>query len=455
MATTAEVRRDAGNAPVSVKAAYEKLKPGPGMAPSEVASHQRRRIIRALIDLVAERGYAKASVRGLTRQAGISTRTFYERFEDKEDCFLQAYDGIVSSAARRFVVAQSEGGDGYERLRSLLRAFARELEQNPQAARLALIEINALGAKGIKRARQAEAMLEVLIADCLGGANGHQPPAFLPKAISAGAIGTARARLMGYQEDDLDQLGDRLTDWSLSLFATELDPESLFKRTPSISNDDDSVPMSGPPIESSRQPDDEQDLILTAATRLANGPESGEFTINDVCQASGLPRRAFRAHFDGVDDCLASVVERRLQRTFAETQNFQANYLCTQITSDPLLVRLCLEESPTTDLTRVRCRAAFVNAMAWLMKEMTSVSAETADIAVEASAASILAILRQRIADHGPLPTLVSQIALILSLLSTGDSRVIENKKRGKLDWKPPECEAPLAWEARVMPPSR
>ena len=71
------------------EALYGKLRPGPGRSPSDVAAHQRMRIHGAMVEIAGEQGYEAVTVRGLTRTAGVSSRTFYERFEGKEECFLE------------------------------------------------------------------------------------------------------------------------------------------------------------------------------------------------------------------------------------------------------------------------------------------------------------------------------------------------------------------------------
>src|SRR3954470_7596658 len=58
----------------------------------ELRASQRGRLICAIADSVAAKGYAATSVADVLALAGVSRRTFYEHFEDKEACFLAAYD---------------------------------------------------------------------------------------------------------------------------------------------------------------------------------------------------------------------------------------------------------------------------------------------------------------------------------------------------------------------------
>ena len=57
-----------------------------------VAQSQRERMLEAMIRVVAKKGYAATTIADVTKAAGVSRTTFYELFEDKEACFLAAYD---------------------------------------------------------------------------------------------------------------------------------------------------------------------------------------------------------------------------------------------------------------------------------------------------------------------------------------------------------------------------
>ena len=77
-----------------------------------IARSQRERLLEAAVRVVAEKGYAATTVANLTREAGISRTTFYAMFDDKEDCFLAAYDGIADALVRR-ISAAYEAEEGW------------------------------------------------------------------------------------------------------------------------------------------------------------------------------------------------------------------------------------------------------------------------------------------------------------------------------------------------------
>jgi AcrR family transcriptional regulator len=85
---------------------------------TELRASQRGRLICAITDAVAERGYAATSVADVTERAGVSRKAFYEHFEDKEACFLAAYD----TGAKAIFEAMADSASGLEDWRELLDA---------------------------------------------------------------------------------------------------------------------------------------------------------------------------------------------------------------------------------------------------------------------------------------------------------------------------------------------
>jgi AcrR family transcriptional regulator len=125
------------------------------LPPEVIARSQRERLLEAAVRVVAAKGYGATTVADLTRGAGISRTTFYELFEDKEACFLAAYDGAVDALVRR-VGAAYEAEEGWpRRARAGLAALLEALASEPDVARLALIDVGAAGPAAQRRYRAA------------------------------------------------------------------------------------------------------------------------------------------------------------------------------------------------------------------------------------------------------------------------------------------------------------
>lgn len=106
--------------------------------------------------VVAAVGYEETSVERVLVQAGVSRRTFYELFDDREDCFLAAYDEGMRRAFRVVMEAYLECETPERRIEAALEAYLRFCAEEPHLARMCVVEVFAAGPKA--RERRAETM---------------------------------------------------------------------------------------------------------------------------------------------------------------------------------------------------------------------------------------------------------------------------------------------------------
>jgi AcrR family transcriptional regulator len=124
--------------------------------PAEViARSQRERLLEAAVRVVAEKGYGRTTVADLTREAGISRTTFYAMYEDKEACFLAAYDNLADALVKRIASAYEGEEPWPERARAGLSVLLEALAEEPALARLALVDVGAAGPAAQRRYRAA------------------------------------------------------------------------------------------------------------------------------------------------------------------------------------------------------------------------------------------------------------------------------------------------------------
>lgn len=126
-----------------------RLPPGSHGIPADVvARNQRERLIAAMAEVCAERGYAGASVAEVSKRAGVSSLTFYKQFADKEDCMLSAHRQLSGRLLEEIDrVAEEKGTGARAAIRTALALFAAD----PPSARLLAVEILAAGPEGSKR----------------------------------------------------------------------------------------------------------------------------------------------------------------------------------------------------------------------------------------------------------------------------------------------------------------
>lgn len=163
---------------------------GPQALPrSEVAAHQRERLFEAMIKTVDERGFVATTISDLVEHAGVSRRTFYEHFENKEQCLLQTYDSIVDRLTQRLAAVDASAGDRMQRVEGLLKALFDAAVARPDAARLVCVELAAAGPPGIERWAQGSERLARFIGEVF--AQGEEGGT-IPEPVARAIVGALR-----------------------------------------------------------------------------------------------------------------------------------------------------------------------------------------------------------------------------------------------------------------------
>src|SRR5438067_2891348 len=124
-----------------------------GLTREAVVASQRGRLIDAMAQVVAEKGYAATTVADVVERAGVSRRTFYEQFADKEVCFLAAYDvGLAAVLSRIQEAVEAGPAAGWrEQARAGVGAFLTLLAAEPAFARALQVEILTAGPAALER----------------------------------------------------------------------------------------------------------------------------------------------------------------------------------------------------------------------------------------------------------------------------------------------------------------
>jgi len=156
------------------------------LPPEVISRSQRERLLEAAVRVVAAKGYGAVTIGDLTAEAGVSRTTFYELFEDKEACFLAAYDNAVETLVRRTVAAYESEQSWPDRAAAGLAALLEALAAEPALARLSLVDIGSAGPAAQRRYRTAVQRLTPLFEEGRDFAPGGRG---LPANTSRMAIG--------------------------------------------------------------------------------------------------------------------------------------------------------------------------------------------------------------------------------------------------------------------------
>jgi AcrR family transcriptional regulator len=214
------------------QAAPRPLPRGPhNLTRDDVLSSQRQRMIDAVAAVVARKGYPATTVGDVVAGAGVSRKTFYEHFSDKEECFLAAFDSGVDALLDAIVSAEPAHPGRLARMQARVRAYLETLADNPDFARTFLIEVMAAGPRALDRRAQVHERFQHLLRDLYEQTRREYPelPA-VPEPIWVAAVGALNELVSQYvrqgQTAQLPELEDTLVYIQSALFTGPRTPDS-------------------------------------------------------------------------------------------------------------------------------------------------------------------------------------------------------------------------------------
>jgi AcrR family transcriptional regulator len=157
-----------------------------GLSREQVVQSQRGRMLEALAEAVAEKGYAKTSVADVLARAGVSRETFYEQFSSKEDCFLETFD-LAGEILLGRLTGMPAPGSATERFDRLLGAYLDALASEPAYARVYLVDAHAAGPEALRRRVALQARFTDALAELF---DVHEPHERLACELLVAAIGS-------------------------------------------------------------------------------------------------------------------------------------------------------------------------------------------------------------------------------------------------------------------------
>jgi AcrR family transcriptional regulator len=115
------------------------------------AADQRRRILEATADLVAEHGYQGATVETIVRGAKVGYATFYKNFEDKQQAYLELLDAAYGVTFHRVQRAYDREQEWPDQVAAGLGALFEQIAAHPNIGRACLVEVLTAGPEAIAR----------------------------------------------------------------------------------------------------------------------------------------------------------------------------------------------------------------------------------------------------------------------------------------------------------------
>jgi AcrR family transcriptional regulator len=292
---------------------YKRLPHGPHrLDRDEVIANQRTRIHGAMIEAVARHGYEETSVKEVIALAGVSRRSFYEQFANKQECFLATFDLIARRELQR-VRRAYRGSDGAleQRTRASVEGFTQLLVEDRKASVLVVLEAQTAGVAGVLRLLRGtgacEHMLSQSFAQTPGGVSLPMP---ILRAITGGLHGAAAAFLREQPDACEVDVTEELLNWILQ-FQTPAAERMAERMATTLSMRLREIALTygngrGGAEGGSR---DERERVLQAVLRLATREDYRVMSAPQIADEANVSIDAFCGLFDGKDECFLTALD--------------------------------------------------------------------------------------------------------------------------------------------------
>ena len=174
-----------------------------GQSASERRAERRQRLIQAAVEVYGGVGFKNASVRLICRTAGLTERYFYEAFPSSEALLVAACDSVnedLMAAVRR---ASESANSPDEAPSRMVAEFFRFLGDNPEKARLFLVEVRGIGPEVDKVIARWRGHFDDLLLETLGAQHEDR---FLARGIIGGLGHIALAWTEEHRSTPMDQV---------------------------------------------------------------------------------------------------------------------------------------------------------------------------------------------------------------------------------------------------------
>jgi AcrR family transcriptional regulator len=321
--------RSGGKAPT--RARTRSRAPAGSVAREQTQLQQRLRLAVAMIEAIDANGYRETRVADVISGAGVSRKTFYENFDNKQDCLLWTFDVITAELARRVEQAFRETDGWRERIEAAIGALFGSAIENPGALRLSLLEVATLGPPGIERRRRATLRYERFLHDALSLAPDDGTIADnVLRAIVGGFNRVLHWRVPDDDAGELLALIPDLTHWAASYYpsppAILAEPKRLSRgQREALALDGGRAPgtLAPHPLLGGRRglPRGDQNAsrafvmhnqrarILDAVADLVASDSYGALKVEDIAERAAVSLVAFYEHYVDKEDALLVVYE--------------------------------------------------------------------------------------------------------------------------------------------------
>ena len=177
--------------------------------PRDSPANERSRVLQGVLRCVAVNGYDGLTVDGIMREARVSEQTFFEHFKNGEQCFKEALADRQRVALACLTETPQAPEDWTSALRGNLRSLLAYLAADPDFARVACVEILALGSEGVRSSAAWTQAIATRLRDFVP--EPERPGKTVSQAIAGALLELIRHQVARGAADRLEDLLDRST----------------------------------------------------------------------------------------------------------------------------------------------------------------------------------------------------------------------------------------------------
>lgn len=449
------------------KPAPRPRKPSGPVAREQFRAGQRIRLALAMIEAIAEDGYRATRVADVISRAGVSRKTFYQHFANKEECLLATFELVADEGMRRVESAYRDAEGWPGRVEAAIGALFGSAIDNPGALRLSLVEMAAVGPVAIERRERSIERYEAFLRDALELAPGEGTVADMAlKAVVGGLNRVLYRRVLSGDPAELLAMVPDLTAWATSYYPSPA--EILAEPSPLSSQRRAALALQGGrapgslaphPLLGGRRglPRGDQNVsrsfvaysqrarILDAVTNLTARDGYASLKVEEIAEQAAISLVAFYEHFEDKEDAFLVAFEighgkalTMVERAYAAQSDWRfavragISALFEFLASEPALAHIALVDSLIATPSSLGRSNVGVSAFARMLvpgMEETREPAPPAPITVEAISFGIFDLclhyaLTGRIRELPELTPTATYIALAPFLGGTEAARI-------------------------------
>lgn len=391
-----------------------------GLTPSEVAQSQRERLLAAMAQAIAERGYTATPVSEVIERAGVSRKTFYVHFQDRRDCLVAAYDQAAATTLANVKATAQKTESPRAKLPAMITALCESAAQDPAAFRLQVVEIAAAGQAALLSREQLIVSIGALLRTGLESES-SAPPVPLMGLITGGLLRVIQQRAASGELQRPSELVRELTRWARSYYPmpnalASVDSQAIGEiatlqaprvpiggRAPgTLSLTPKRMPESASRVSPSFTAHSQRERILDAVATLCASKGYVALTVDEIVALASVSLNTFYEHFKDKEDAFLVAHElghvratAALEQTLALAPSWDTGVrdgiaaLLGFFFSEPSFARMAAIEAPIASPQTAARAAVHLATYAQLLLDGAPRSRRPPNIAEAAIAASL------------------------------------------------------------------